>query len=240
MKVHIIKRETLKPSERDEMYAVFSRYYANVDHSRFRKDLESKDWIILLSHQDSGIVGFSTQQIYRHSGPSGSVVVVYSGDTIIDRAYRHHTGLAGAFGHFLRWAIRECSGLPVYWLLTSKGARTYRFLPVFFNTFFPAFDRAIPVKFKVLIDALAVEKFGACYLAQTQVVCHGGQRDWLCEAEHDPALLGRDDPHIRFFLERNPGYAQGDELVCLAEVSENNLNGRARRVISRTEVVWRE
>ena len=28
------------------------------------------------------------------------------------------------------------------------------------------------------------------------------------------------DPHVAFFLERNPGFVQGDELVCLTKIDE--------------------
>lgn len=240
MKIDIVRRPNVKPSERDEMYSVFSRYYVNVEHSRFEKDLNEKNWVIQLRNQDSCIVGFSTLQIYEHSGFAGSTAIIYSGDTIVDRAYRVNGDLAGAFGHLLLRAIAEHPGMPVYWLLTSKGARTYRFLPVFFKAFFPVFDQRTPENIKALIDEVATTKFGTDYSPETQVVSHHGERDWLCDSEHDPALLGRHDPHIRFFLERNPGYTRGDELACITAMTEDNLNARAIRVIKHTEVQWRE
>ena len=45
--------------------------------------------------------------------------------------------LAGSFGHFMLRMLKEHRGTPVYWFLISKGYRTYRFLPVFFNRFYP-------------------------------------------------------------------------------------------------------
>lgn len=222
------------------MYSVFARYYDNADPSRFESDLDDKHWIIQLRNQDDCIVGFSTLQVYQHSGASGLSTIIYSGDTIIDRAYRNRSDLAGAFGHFLLRTIEERGDVPVYWLLTSKGVRTYRVLPIFFNTFFPVFSQEIPGNVDVLIDEVAAGKFGADYSPVTKIVSHHRQRDWLCASEHDPMLLERDDPHIRFFLHVNPGYAKGDELACMAEISEDNLNSRARRVIQHTEVQWRE
>ena len=41
------------------------------------------------------------------------------------------------------------------------------------------------------------------------------------------------DPHIAFFLEKNPGWIRGDELVCLTEPIEENLTPAGRRM-------WRE
>lgn len=241
MKIDIVKRTDVKPSERDEMYAVYSRYYVNVEHSRFEQDLNEKDWVILLRNPDSCIVGFSTQHIYKHSGLAGSAVIIYSGDTIVDRTYRaNNGGLAGAFAHFLLRAIAEHPSMPVYWFLTSKGPRTYRCMPVFLKKFFPVFDQKTPENVKTLIDEVASKKFGADYSPETQVVSNNGKRDWLCTTEHDPLFMGRDDPHIRFFLEHNPGYTRGDELACIAAITEDNLNARAIRVIKNTEVQWRE
>jgi len=240
MKIDIVKRNKVTPSERIEMYSVFSRYYDNVKRSRFESDLEDKNWVIQLRNQDLCIVGFSTLRTYEHSGSSGPALILYSGDTIIDRAYRRNGDLAGAFGHFLLKAVKEHSNMPVYWLLTSKGVRTYRFLPVFFKIFFPVFDQQTPEKLKLLTDEVATEKFGSNYSSDTQVVSHHGQRDRLCTSEQDPLLLKRSDSHIHFFLQKNPGYTRGDELVCITEMSEENLNSRGWRVIKHTEVQWRE
>jgi len=240
MKVDIVRRTRIASAERADMHAVFSRYYENADPTRFEADLDAKNWVIQFRNQAQNIVGFLTLQTYQHCGSCGSVVILYSGDTIIDRAYRNTGYLAGAFGHLMLRAIELSDGLSVYWLLTSKGVRTYRFLPVFFKTFFPVFNQQTPPDMKRLIDEVATAKFGAGYSPATQVVSHAGQRDWLRASEHNPLLIKRPDEHIRFFLSQNPGYAGGDELVCITQVAAANLNSRAKRVIEHTEVNWRE
>ena len=235
----IAKRTLLTENEITEMYAVFSKSYKNTQEDRFRADLDGKDWVILLLGADRKIVGFSTLEVYRHEGPCGPAVIMYSGDTVVDHAHRTSGHLAGAFGHLMLHTIKGSNGVPVYWLLTSKGARTYRFLPVFFRNFYPAFDSRVPPDVKRLIDEVAKEKFGKEYSVATQTVCHQGLRDTLNASEVVPILKRTSDAHIRFFLERNPGYVQGDELVCIARVAEHNLNSRSRRVIECTEVEWR-
>jgi hypothetical protein len=39
------------------------------------------------------------------------------------------------------------------------------------------------------------------------------------------------DPHVRFFVERNPEHAMGDELCCIAPLTGDNFTKAARRVI---------
>ena len=46
----------------------------------------------------------------------------------------------------------------------------------------------------------------------------------------------REQPHVRFFLDRNPGYVNGDELVCLAEISEANLTSAALRFVKEQRI----
>jgi hypothetical protein len=40
-------------------------------------------------------------------------------------------------------------------------------------------------------------------------------------------------PDVAFFLQRNPGYTYGEELVCLTELASANLRPLARRVFDR-------
>jgi hypothetical protein len=35
-------------------------------------------------------------------------------------------------------------------------------------------------------------------------------------------------PEVAFFLQRNPGYRNGDELVCLARLAPENLRSMVR------------
>jgi hypothetical protein len=241
MITQIVKLHNITSPEYAGMYTLFSRYYENVDAERFRADWQSKHWAIMLKTDAGEIAGFSTLQTYRHHMTAGPVEVVYSGDTVVDRAHRTNGYLAGAFGHFLlRMVDASPEGCPVCWLLTSKGVRTYRFLPVFFNTFFPAFDRDTPSHVKQLLDEIAHAKFGDAYSPENQTISHRGRRDRVCPSEHEPCILQRRDPHIQFFLKQNPGYAAGDELACLTPMNRENLNARGRRVIAHTEVVWRE
>jgi hypothetical protein len=38
----------------------------------------------------------------------------------------------------------------------------------------------------------------------------------------------RENPWVRYFLQRNPGHVRGEELVCLTEMEASNLRRGAR------------
>src|SRR3546814_17883638 len=59
--------------------------------------------------------------------------------------------------------------------------------------------------------------------------------DWssdVCSSDLEIPEKDRRRPDVLFFLQRNPGYDQGDELVCLTELSLENQNPLAARIFA--------
>ena len=76
---------------------------------------------------------------------------------------------------------------------------------------------------------LARERFGQHYDAASGVVRF--ERPQILAPDLVTLPAGRmPDPHIAFFLERNPGFVRGDELVCLTRIDERNLTSAGRRM----------
>jgi hypothetical protein len=158
------------------------------------------------------------------------VNVVYSGDTIMAPEAWGSSVLARGWIGLVRRACAELAERPCYWLLLSSGFRTYRFLPVFWREFWPRQGGEMPADVRAMRDALAHGRFGDAYDAAAGVVRFGAPqrlRGGLAEVPEGRAR----DAHVAFFLERNPGHAAGDELVCLTELSDENLTAAGRRVV---------
>jgi hypothetical protein len=114
-------------------------------------------------------------------------------------------------------------------LLLTSGFRTYRFLPVFWREFFPRFDAVTPPLIHELLAHLAEECFGNQFNPGTGIVRFNTPQRLRQDLLGIPE--GREsDPHIGFFLSRNPGHGAGDELVCLTELSPQNLTAAGRRI----------
>jgi hypothetical protein len=122
-----------------------------------------------------------------------------------------------------------------FWLLLTSGFRTYRFLPVFWREFFPRFDRSTPPELHRLLYQLANERFGAQFDAPAGVVRFAHPQQLAAGLETVPPGRER-DPHTVFFLARNPGHAQGDELACLTELCQENLTAAGRRMMPTHEL----
>jgi hypothetical protein len=239
LQASITRQSRLSTADRESMLELHARYFSNVRRERFLADLAEKDWVIRLSHAGRA-VGFSTQHLMtlRHAGRDHHVL--FSGDTIVDRAFWREHELAGAFGHLILRLMREHGEDDLYWFLISKGYRTYRFLPVFFNRFWPSPASCTETDRPDLLPVVARARYGAAYDEARGLIVAAGDSDCLRPELCDVPPARRRDAYVEFFLARNPGFARGDELACLAELRRDNLNGHAWRVIERTTPVWVE
>jgi hypothetical protein len=225
----LLSRRELAPADEEAMYGLFNRQFTGVSQRQFRADLDDKNWIMLL--RDRGrLAGFSTLLFYDALHDVERVSVVCSGDTVVDRsAWSAASALScywiGAVNHLRRAYGKD----RIYWLLIVSGYRTYRFLPVYWLRFDPCHNAPIPAATQHLMHALAAERFGDCYVPEEGVVRFPEPQALRDELRGIPE--GRlSDPHVAFFAARNPGHENGDELVCLTELSYDNLTPAGRRM----------
>jgi hypothetical protein len=225
----LVRREELTAAERDAMYGLLAGSFAGVTRERFAADLAEKTWALLLE-DEAGLQGFSTLLIYESSLPGeGVCTVVYSGDTIVDPAAWRSAALPRCWIGAVRRLREEHSRGRLWWLLLTSGFRTYRFLPVFWRDFWPRWDAPTPPEAQARLDVLAREKLGDLYLRDQGIVRFPQPQRLRDQLDRVPE--GRlADPHVAFFLARNPGWREGDELACLTEIAEDNLTAAGRRM----------
>lgn len=225
--------EDLGSAEKDAMYALLAENYENVNRPCFDADLFEKDCAILLRDaQDHSLRGFSTQKVMRFLVDGQPLRAVFSGDTIIARSHWGEQELGRAWSHFVAGLRAEEPGTPLYWFLISKGYRTYLFLPLFFHQFFPRYDQITPAREQKILDTLASTRYSEYYIRESGLIVfpesHGNLNPQLAEIE--PRRLR--NPHVRFFLSKNPGFAIGHEMACLAEISAENMRSYSSRMLS--------
>lgn len=225
----LVPREELTTGEQEALFALLSAHFQGVTRERFDADLAEKNWVLLLE-KNSRLHGFSTLRIYETAAPDGEpLTVIYSGDTIVEQGAWATAALPKSWIAAVR-ALRERHPKGrLIWLLLTSGFRTYRFLPVFWRDFWPRPGCETPPEIRALFDHLARERFGPLFDAAASVVRFPEPQ--ILRAGFDAIPEGRlADPHVAFFLARNPGWARGDELVCLTELTEANLTPAGRRM----------
>jgi hypothetical protein len=222
----VTPRRALSLADRDEMFALLNTFFVDVDRAVFDRDLDEKDWVVLLRDEEGRVDGFSTLMRIDVD----DVTVFFSGDTVVAR---HRWGTYDLPRFWARHVFAVAATLaprPCYWFLISSGYRTYRYLPVFFREFYPTVERPTPADVKSLIDRIARTKFDRAYDAAAGVVRLATPAPLRAGVSDPEERLGR-DPHVRFFVEVNPNHAAGDELACLVRVSPDNVTPAGHRMI---------
>ncbi len=226
---HLVPTVELLPAQKAEMFELLTQHFSGVTPAQFTHDLTEKNLALVLE-RDHKMMGFSTLLAYTTTFEGSNLNVIYSGDTIVTPEAWGTTALPRAWVAGVD-ALR--ASLPpgrCFWLLLTSGFRTYRFLPVFWREFFPRFDRPTPPEIQRLLDQLARERFDTLFHLQTGTVRFGNPQKLRSGLREVPP--GRDhDPHVSFFMLRNPGHFSGDELVCLTEICPENLTAAGRRMM---------
>jgi hypothetical protein len=223
-------RHALSGEQREEMFALLARHFEGVSIRQFEQDLAEKNWVIEL-RRDGVLVGFSTLLVTATTFEGEPLTAIYSGDTIVSPEARGSPELARKWIFLVNRLREEHPERPCYWLLLTSGFRTYRFLPVFWREFFPRHGTDTPVAARRLQTHLARERYGDSLDVGAGIVRFAAPQRLRQPLAGVPE--GRDaDPHVAFFLARNPGHLRGDELVCLTEISESNLTAAGRRMVS--------
>ena len=218
----IVRVSDLSERQINEMLNLMEIYYENVTKEKFKADLLEKHWVILLS-RNNGIRGFSTQQLFSMTIDGVESLFLFSGDTIVDKNC-WGSGRLPVAGVRLTLSIRaDNPGRNLFWLLTTKGYMTYRFLPVFFNRFYPQHATETPALEQRVINVLGRMKWPGRFEPGKGVIKARKNDQRLRSGIADITARKRNDPHISFFEKVNPGHAIGDELVCLARCDESNF-----------------
>lgn len=219
VQVSALDRQTIAAA-----FALFHAAYEGADRLRFERDLSEKQHVILLFDRETRLLrGFSTVLVRRIDSPAGRATVVFSGDTVIDRAYWGQKQLQLAFARLLVALKMRAPFQPLYWFLISKGYRTYLLLANAFPRAIPRLDRPEDDGLRQVLDTLATERFGSDYDASRGLVRYAVPHEHVREGVAPLTDTALRNPHVRFFTERNPGHGDGDELACLADVRLRDL-----------------
>jgi len=211
------------------MFKLMHQFYF-VEQAVFFEDLSNKSTVVLLEDSRGILRGFTSVVLFDLQLESGPLKILFSGDTIIHSDFWGSLELPRVWGRFMFETLQNCVDMPLYWFLISSGHKTYRFLPAYFNEFFPRFDAETPTQIRQIMDAAAEKLFGSDY---------DGDRGIIKLKHPTPLRAGVSDPtkeqqanqHIAFFLNKNPGYKAGDELVCMTHLCWENFKPFVKRLL---------
>lgn len=224
----LCETSAIRADERTRMFSLFSESYTGVSVEQFLRDLSWKTHAGILRDRSGEIQGFTTIAL-NPGGFRADYDILFSGDTIISPAHWGTQELVRGFcrtaGQFLALQNRK-----LYWYLISKGHRTYLYLPLFCRKFYPD-RRGEDETMRRIAEECSQFLYPDAWRPEAGVLkfekSHGELAPDLAQTTYDRA--GHED--VAFFLKRNPGFYRGEELVCVTELSAENLRGLAKRYL---------
>lgn len=230
LKSAIIKVSELTQNNIETMFNLMSEYYDNLKKENFISDLKEKEDIIILKDEFNELKGFSSIIILDLSVKGETVKLLFSGDTIIHHKYWGNTDVIKTW---LEYAYKKLDSFSekFYWLLFSKGYKTYKYLPVFFYEFYPRIDTVIPEFEQELLDTYGYTYYKNAYNKEQGIIELDPKKDYLKDWVAEIAENKLNDKNVAFFVQKNPDYKKGNELVCLARITRENLKKIGRKIV---------
>ena len=207
-----------------EMHSIFTRFYENADLSTFIRDMnEKKGVFILYNRTERRIVGFSTYNEIEMEYRGKKAVGVFSGDTIIEPDFWGNKTMHTAFAMKMLKAKLLSTKTPMFWLLISKGYKTYLLMANNFERFYPAHNRH-DHELEALTEQYCQKLYPSYFKEEERILDFGEGYHALKDdvAEITPRMRAS-NPDIRFFEERNPEWARGTELPCISEIRYSTI-----------------
>ncbi len=215
------------PQTKQECFELLSKHFDGVTWSQFNTDFHEKQYVAVL-RKEGQLVGFSTMvTIPIVTSDGNSIYIAFSGDTAIEFEARNSIGFGVTLSSFFRENISTYGDGTVWYVLISKGWRTYKAMEFMFHSFTPYPSKQMSDLERGIITTFGRERYPSRFNEKTLVI-HGMQgdqklKDGSPDLEVPPTELGA------FFKKMNPDFAQGDELMCLACLSNNNFTERFKR-----------
>jgi len=216
-----------------EMHSIFCRFYENADLATFIHDMNAKKGVFILSEKRSGrIVGFSTYNEIELDYRGQKAIGVFSGDTIVEPEYWGNKTMHTAFAmKMLKTKILRPT-TPVFWLLISKGYKTYLLMAHNFERFYPRHDQQ-DNELAALTEQYCQKLYPYAYREEAKVLDFGEGYHALKDevADIDPTMRAA-NPHIRFFEQSNPEWRRGTELPCVSEIRFSTIGRFFKKLVS--------
>jgi hypothetical protein len=103
------------------------------------------------------------------------------------------------------------------------------YLPLFYENYYPAIKPAPnEAELKAIVQAVSSKLYPRYWLPDLGILRFDKHLGQLSPALAEATFQKAHKPHIAFFLQRNPKFYEGEELVCLAPLNPENMKRFAK------------
>jgi hypothetical protein len=238
----LVETKMLTSIQKNRMLELMTGYYGDISPERFEQELNERDSALVLFDAANQIQGFTTIKFYHLDVLKIPVRLVFSDEAIIPGGFRSNLELFRAWiravysrvldgDELLRQRKIEVQNyFKSYWVLLAEGYQKYRLLPLYFKRFYPNYQERTPEFEQTVINHFCGYKYPGRYNPTTGVIKSEGKGG----LRQDATVITRkhmNNSHLNYFLTQNPGFTMGDKLVCITELSLNNMKPKLWRYL---------
>ena len=202
---------------------LYEPYYAGVTYGGyFRDNFLGRPAVILLRDSKGVIRGFSLQQFLEYTVQGKECLVLWAGDINVHPDFWGKHNYRATLAGLCRKLYDENPDKLVYRVSTPKGYKTYRVNQSLFHKFYPSPDYNYYPEFEgELVDQVVLSKYPVeLYDRTTRVL-----QDDHSLSDGYAAITEKQlqDPFIKCFVDRCPGWAKGQEIPVVAPIHPDNI-----------------
>lgn len=168
------------------------------------------------------IVGISAIDILPEEHNGKKACAIYTGNTWIRQDWRNANLIQLLAFISMLEAKARYPRHRLYWFFGSNNYMSYRLLYRNFEQFWPSPDHETPAWELNYMQHLGKVFFGPDMDEETLIWRQKSSRSFKDEDTQLSNKL-KQDPFIQYYLQRNPGYTQGDRLMCMAPLDKNSI-----------------
>lgn len=216
--------EQINDSQLKSMYSIYEQYYYNTQFSIFKDDFNKKSGAILIFHpKTQQIVGFSTITVQHFYLKGKDYTVLFSGDTVIEKEFWGTRALQSTMLKLILKLRVQYPFNELYWLLISKGYKTYLLLANNYYTYYPNLEGENQ-HLASIVQHYCQTFFPEYYDLNTGLLNFGDDYQPL-KGDVAPITdeMRAKNPKIKFFEQQNPTWPAGTELPCIGRIGWTEL-----------------
>lgn len=229
-----IEKEKIDIDKLKTMYSIYEQYYENTNFSVFVEDFRKKSGALVIFNIESNeIVGFSTVAIQHFYFKGKDYTVLFSGDTVILKEYWGARTLQSTmFKLILKLRVKYPFN-ELYWLLISKGYKTYLLLANNYYAYYPNIMNKNQ-HLSAVVEHYCENFFGKYYNKEMGLLNFGNDYQPL-KSEVAPITdeMRINNPKIEFFEKLNPTWKVGTELPCIGRMAWRDFVRYPVRLLSK-------
>jgi hypothetical protein len=222
----------LSENIQERMFELMRSNYDFVTKDNFLFDLNQKQYIGLLRDAEQIIQGFTTFAINPKNCGTSEYNILFSGDTIISPEHWGSLELIRGFCQSVGQFIATDMQKKWYWYLLSKGHRTYMYMPLFFESYYPSVvPSAVDAELAAIADAVSQRLYPKYWQKAAGTLKFDTKMGQLTPELAAATFQKAKKQHVAFFLKQNPKFYEGEELVCITPLHPENVKSFAKEII---------